>query len=383
MRIAWGFMASLAVLAACQTPHPPPVTEAPSECARLASVAQTLNTTALFEATAVCIEKDRKEDANYLIMVAQVRAMTDISTLTPANETDPAFIDLAGVLYSGMGGLGFPEVYRDTAAVDRLAARVEATQISFTTGYDPGWVHKPGSKVDIYDVVAFNARQQRVWQMRNYALLMQNDAYYEAYVAQNELQEQNGVFVEGTPAYEESSRLFALMNAAAATVVQHPPPESTLPYTRLNEPDADANFRQIAVGLNGPADSQTDLFNSAAEAEASWLSGAYSADALGTILDSIDFTSDVLIVYAVGERANASGKMTVNELEYDSRFAGYSIGVRVGIVSDSCGEPRASSFPFVLATVARGETSEINGTSMSHYPDTCGPIAKGQAVSPN
>lgn len=366
-------MASLAVLAACQTPQPPPVADSPSECARLAAAAGTQNSKALFEAIGVCVEEEQKEEANYLLMVAQIRAMADIGALTPADERDPVLIELAGLIYSGMGGLGYDEVYRDPAAVDRLAGRVEATQIGFTSGYDPGWAYKPDSKIDIYDAIAAAARQQRIWQMRNFALLMQNDAYYEAHLAHSELMRQHDVFAEGTPEYEESLRLSALKSEAAASVVQLPPPQIELPYARLNEPDPDAQFRQIATGFNGPDEYGVDIFVSAADAEASWLAQAYPADQLDSLLAGVDFDREVLAAYKVGQRVNASGAVIIRELEYDARFDGYSISIRVGVAEAPCEGRPVESYPFALATVGRGETTDVNSTSLSNFPDTCIP----------
>ncbi len=389
MRMFSNLPAALALLAAaCQTPDAPPsqhAAEAPtSACAGVVASSGALGAMALFEAATTCASEDRKEDANTLMMLGHVRAMADVAILKPADEdAERVLAEMAGQLYYEFGGLGFDEIYRDPAAVERLALRVESAVLNLGEGYDPGWAYKPTSKADLYGNVIANLKRHRVWQMRNFALTIQNDTYYEAHLAHNELQRANRIFVEGTPAYDESIRLSAIMSEASASIPQLPPPEDTLDYARLNAPEEDAGFQQIAVGLNGLEDQQTAVFNSAAEVEASWLARAYSPDALAGILDGIDFERDALIVYAIGERVNTSGRLTVSELEYDSRFGGYSISVRVGIVPESCGVPKASSFTFVLATVARGETSELNGTSMSHFPDACGPIPSGEAVLPN
>jgi len=377
MRIGSGFIASLALLtAACQTPQQSPAVEASSECARFAVAG--LNAMALFKAAGICAAEERKEDANFLMMAGQIRAMADMGVLASAESRDAGAIELFSILYFSMGGLGFDEVYRDPAAVERLAARVEATQINLTSEYDPGWTYSPDSKTDIYDAIALAARQQRVWQMRNYALLMQNDAYYEAHLAHNELQKQNRIFEEGTPAYEESVRLSALMAAAAATVVQHPPPEITLPYARLNEPEADAAFRQIATGANGPSEYSIEVFASREEAAASWLARAYAPAELAALLDSIDFGKEVLAAYSVGRRANAPGKITIYNLEYDNALEGYSFSIRVGVLPESCGVAEADSYPFVLGVVAKGENADFRSSSMSNFPDACGPAASGQ-----
>ena len=92
-----------------------------------------------------------------------------------------------------------------------LEQRIRNADLRLTNDYDPGWSYRPSSKTDIYSQILSHTREVRIWQMRNMALNLQNDEYYEASKAMAELQRHNRVFREGTPAYEESSRLMARM----------------------------------------------------------------------------------------------------------------------------------------------------------------------------
>jgi hypothetical protein len=304
--------------------------------------------------------------------------MSDMAILAPVNEDEGAKVgELYGKLYFTFGGLGFDEIYRDPQNVDRLASRIEAAELAHTTGYNPGWAYKATSKTDIYDQLVANAKRQRIWQMRNHALRLQNDAYYEAYRAHAELQRRNPVFEEGTPAYAESARLNKLMNEASASIKQLPPPEDTTPYARLNEPDPDTKLKQLGSGFNGPAKSSVDIFRSEEEVRESWLSRAYPAPELAALLSKIDFSQESLVSYNVGQRMNASGAIMITELAHRESFGGYSISTRLGVVPESCGVPFVASYPFVLGAVVAVPDAQVTASGTSNFPADCGPIMSG------
>jgi len=127
--------------------------------------------------------------------------------------------------------------------------------------------------------------------MRNVALDLQNDEYYEAQRALTELQRRNPVFQEGTPAYDESQKLSGAWRRSRATFHNCPPPKDTTPYARLNEQDPELAKRQVAMGFNGPALPQTYIFRSAADVHGSWLATALSQQALEALIAKTDFPS--------------------------------------------------------------------------------------------
>jgi hypothetical protein len=353
---------------------------APAEaCENAIRLAETLNGAALFAGAASCGQVQRKEDANILVLVGQIRALSDLTILTPSDEESTA---RAGELYTQIyyqyGGLGFDEVYRSAASVSALEQRVRAVSITLAPGYNPGWSYRPSSKVDIYDAIVANTREQRLWQMRSMALRLQDDEYYAAHQALAELQRANPTFREGTPAYDELGRLNARMEAAARDIPELPPPEDTTPYGRLNEPDPDMMARQVAAGFNGPAEVETYLFRSEAELRGSWLARALPASEFAALIERINFNSQWLVAMSIGQRLNASRQIQISSLGHSSSFASYSIAVQIGVVPESCGVEYKASYPFVVGVVDAIPGSEINGYSMSNFPAECGPIMAGE-----
>ncbi|HRK63860.1 MAG TPA: hypothetical protein PLN53_05650 [Terricaulis sp.] len=348
-------------------------------CASVVRSAATLNGPSLFVGATSCAQAERAEDTNFLILVGQIRAISDLTILTPSDEANTMRAgQIYAQLYYQFGGLGFDEVYRTAAGVSTLERRVRAVSIVYSAGYDPGWSYRASSKVDIYDAIVVNTREQRLWQMRSMALRLQNDEYYAAHRALTELQRANPTFQEGTPAYEELGRLDARMEAAARGIPEIPQPEDTTPYARLNEPDPDLMTRQVASGFNGPASTETYLFRSEEEVRGSWLGGALPASELAALVERTDFSRQWLVALSVGRRMNASSEIRLSSLDYSSTFSSYSIGVRIGVISESCGVAFAASYPFVVGVVDAVPGAEVRGNSMSNFPAECGAIMSAE-----
>ncbi len=285
-----------------------------------------------------CAQEGRQGDTNFLMIAGQIRALTDLAIFMPLDEENTR---KAGQLYMAFyykfGGLGFDEFYRIPANVSALEARIRGAGLAFTPGYDPGWSYRPSSKTDIYSAILSNVREQRIWQMRNAALDLQNDEYYEAQQALNALQRRNPVFKEGTPPYDESRQLTARMREIGDRIPQLPPPADTTPYPRLNEQDPGLAKRQVATGFNGPTSSpQTYIFRSVADVHASWLATALPQQELDALVAKTDFAKQVLIAFSAGERMNASGQILISGLGYRNG-SGYTISTRIGVVPDTCG----------------------------------------------
>ncbi len=377
--LVFGLLAVLA--AACAAPEPQLQTQ--STCQSLVAKQSSLNATSLFEAFGACASETRKEDANLLMMLGQIRGTTDMGVLEPASEDAMAAASqLYGAIYSRFGGLGFDEVYRDPAAVARLAKGIAAAELRHMPGYDPGWAYKPSSKVDVYDVMIDNAKRRRIWQMQNVALKLQNDAYYEAQLAVNELQRANRVFEQGTPASDELARLSAIMNEASASIPELPEPEYNIPYARLTEADPNVEQMVVASGFNAPAESGAEIFVAEADVRASWLGAALSEQQLAAMLAKVRFGEQVLISYSFGKRTNASSQIQLVRLVFEKRFDSYSIGARLGVIPDTCGQADAASYPFIVGVIAAVPDAEIGGSSSSNYPAECGPIQTGEPSAP-
>lgn len=339
------------------------------------------NSLALLQGAATCAEQSRKQDANFLMIVGQIRATADLTILKPTDEANAAKAgELYNQLYYYFGGLGFDEVYRASAGVTAIEARVRSLDLALASGYDPGWAYGTSSKTDIYAAILSNERERWLWQMRSYALKLQDDAYFEAQQALNELQRANPTLQQGTPAYDKYLKLSEALAEASKRIAELPPPPDTTPYARLYEQDPELAARQVATGFNGPADGGTDILRSEAEVRASWLAKAMSAQELDAMLAKTDFSTHWLISYGFGQRTNASGQAMISELGYRKSNAGYAISTNLGIVPDECGASAAESYPFVVGLVEAVPGADIRASGMSHFPAECGPIASGTAT---
>jgi len=346
-------------------------------CSTAVASAPQFNGSQLFDGSASCAQEKREGDTNYLIILGQLRAMADMLILTPLDEANAAkAARLYGRVYYQFGGLGFEEFYRSAENVRALEQRIRATVLSFVEGYDPGWAFKPSSKTDIYDAVLSNAREQRLWQMRTVAVKLQDEEYWRVSLALTELQRQNPVLKQGTPAYEEHARLSAQLDEIAKRIPEEPPPPDTTPYARLNEPDPDLAAQQVAMGFNGPAKEGPAILRSEAELRNSWLAAALPEAELAGLIARTNFAAQSLVVLSVGRRINASGTITLSELR--AAPDGYDIGVRIGVVPESCGIAFGDSYPFVVAIAEAMPGASVTGMSMSNFPAECGPVVSGQ-----
>ncbi len=341
--------------------------------------AAALNGAALFNGFTVCAQDARIADANYLIIVGQVRSMADMTILTPRNdEAMQRAASLYGEIYYKYGGLGFDEFYREPTNVDAIDARVRGTDLTLREGYDPGWAYKENAKINIYGKIVANSLAQRLWQMRNFALKIQNDKYYELHLAIQKLSAENGgVFHEGTPAAEEHARLTRELDAVGAAIPELPPPEDTTPYVELMEEEPEQADQKLATGFNGPAEEDYQVLKSEADVRQSWLAAALSDDELQRLISSTDFSKYVLIAVGHGLRNNASGKIIVSA---GHGRGGYTVETRLGLIPGSCGMESASSYPFAVAKTDVVSGDLITSFSTMNFPDACGPAMNGEPL---
>ena len=135
--------------------------------------------------------------------------------------------------------------------------------------------------------------------------------------------------------------------------------------------------QQVAVGFNGPASQRTDVFRSAQDLRSSWVGRALSKDQLDNVIGATDFSQNVLVGFSFGKRENASGRIDISELSYDSRMPGYFIAIRIGVAPESCGIAFRDSYPFVLGSTAIATPeAELTGYFTQNFGDGCDRIVE-------
>ena len=127
------------------------------------------------------------------------------------------------------------------------------------------------------------------------------------------------------------------------------PEEEPFNYT----PDPHADFKQVYTGFNGSEKSGAKLFDSESEVRSSGLVAALTPAQLQDVLKQIDFDRQVLLLYSVGKRENATGAVFVTDVYYDASLNFVSINGVVGVTKPDCTLPWKKSYPFALVAFKR------------------------------
>lgn len=190
-----------------------------ADCDAALASAETRNAEALFVGSNVCGRFARTEDAIFLTLVAQARALADMSLVVPSDLPEPnadgvvdmsntppppmGVIDLWSFIYAYGGGAGPTEFYRDVANTDRLFARLRSWTPLRPDGYNPGWENSREQSASDYAASISANIEHRIDQLTPLAVLYRDDVYYALQRDFEALLIENGnTFEEGTPAYD-------------------------------------------------------------------------------------------------------------------------------------------------------------------------------------
>lgn len=194
-----------------------------ADCDLALAESRVRNAEELFIGASVCGRFERTDDAIFLILAAQARAMADMELAVPVempapNETGvidmsevppppDEVIDLWAFIYAYGGGAGPSEFYRDAGRTDRLFERLRSWRPERPSDYDPGWSGSRDASDAAYAASISNNIEHRIEQLTPLGFLYRDDVYFalqeemEALLTAN-----NNTFVEGSPAqqrYEE------------------------------------------------------------------------------------------------------------------------------------------------------------------------------------
>lgn len=133
-------------------------------------------------------------------------------------------------------------------------------------------------------------------------------------------------------------------------------------------------FRQVHVGLAGPAIPRVDFLLTSAAVEQSWVKSALNETEWRALLSSIDFDRQMLVAVAIGEREAASGTVKIagiyNYTGVESRPL--NVNVKVGVLREGCKDRHKVSAPFTLVVVPKAAYSgKTNGYGEFNFDDGC------------
>lgn len=265
------------------------------------------------------------------------------------------------------------ELARDPERFAALLDRVRQADLSVSAEYDPGWAVADNNKRALYADVIDGLRTDQLAMESYIAKLVRDEAYFAAYL------ERVAILADlpesGAQLPARFGEVTEIMQARV-DVLGEPPTETAVPWRKVYTPDRNAPFTVLHRGFNGPMQSEALLFRSPTEVRQSWIGNALSEEQLTEVLSRMDFETELLGVYAVGEMSNASENLFVTEFGPQDDRDWYSIVVRVGVVGEHCGLEPSQSYPFVLVK-ASSKKGELNSSSRANYPDQCAPVMVG------
>lgn len=349
-----------------------------------------LNAMGLFKSAEACAREERVDDAVFLLVVGQVRAIADMSILKARSELDEdAAADLYGSLYYAYGGAGPDDMYRDADRIAEMLRRLRSWRPSLPDGYDPGWNYEPPVDRDHYQLMADYLIRTRLTQLETYRNLIQDDRYYAIQQErQGILGRSNSSTVAGTEdaeRIEELDRMAAAIRGSIPTV-----PEPALPKELLANysPNPDADFVELHAGFNGIEEdtgTKLDVFESRTEALDSWLSQVIPPADLQQLLDRVDFQQQNIVAMRSAPVDFANGKVYIRDVEYRARHQYMNVNGYVGVNAPDCKEPKAWSYPFVVVAAPRPDFEvESYGASMVRLIEGCRPTVGAETtLDPN
>jgi len=204
----------------------------PADCDTALAEAEVRNAEALFTGASICGVISRDDDATFLLLAAQARAMADMAAVMPeslppadadgsidlSDQPEPPFgvIDLYGFIYGYGGGAGPKDLYRDEVRTERLFTRLREWEPARPSSYDPGWSGSRIVSAESYSATIAEQVAYRIDQLSPLSRLYRDDAYYalelqaEALLAAN-----NSTFEVNTTAYERYQAIEAEKRARA------------------------------------------------------------------------------------------------------------------------------------------------------------------------
>jgi hypothetical protein len=329
------------------------------------------NTLQLGEGSKACEEEGRVEDAAFLNVLARIRANADMILLPPKNTLELAEREDFRTAFAGSSEYVDVELARDAERFGNLLERVQQADLSISVAYDPGWVVADYNKRELYAEVIDGLRKDKLALESYLAMLVRDDAYYTAYLERVAMLSNIGE--DGSQLPERFGEVTRIMRARV-DILGDPPTATAVTWRKVYEPGPKVPFSLLHRGFNGPVQNDTLLFRSELEVRQSWVGVALAEEELSQVLSRIDFETEVLGVYAVGEMRNASENLFVTEFGPNEDFGGHSIAVRVGVVGEHCNVEESRSYPFVLVKAASNTEEGLNSSLRANYPDQCVPV---------
>lgn len=174
---------------------------------------------ALFDSARNC---DSMVDAVFLMIIGQIRAVTDMTVFPPESELDQNLVaDLYTRLYYHMGGAGPDELFRNGDYYHELTGRIRDWRPTDLPSYEPGWAYSSTPSYPAYFQSIERSKSSRLQQLGSYFALISDDEYFDLHVQADEiLARNNNTLTTGTADAEKYSELSKAMNLVKERIRQ-------------------------------------------------------------------------------------------------------------------------------------------------------------------
>lgn len=133
------------------------------------------------------------------------------------------------------------------------------------------------------------------------------------------------------------------------------------------------DYAQVYSGENGPSEIGAQHFSTRSDLDNSWVKKSLSETNYQKLLKQTDFSKQMIVAVAAGERTTFSGKMTISYIyEYTGvKDLPLNLLVQTGVMNEKCRVEKVS-FPFVLAIVDKPSGFKyIGGLDVQNFEDVC------------
>jgi hypothetical protein len=202
-----------------------------ADCLSQTAVAGKSNAADLLYGGQVCAAVKMPLEASFLLLVGQLRAVSDIVLMPPATQSDDrGLMPLYGLLYAGGGMSGVDDnILHDPEKRARLLALLDQWSPSYGPNYDPGWNARKRPDAEKYAATIAQAKADLRKDLDRLVRLDSDDQYYAMQRQYNEVLARipkTGGLAPGTPDAKLMNDLDVRMRARgiALGVDMGPPP---------------------------------------------------------------------------------------------------------------------------------------------------------------
>jgi hypothetical protein len=319
-----------------------------------------LNAMDFFHKSSDALTKNDPASAAIAFLMGDIRAEADYHCFPPSNEADDGVVKVRDE-NAILGGSIYSLLNKDPKLFASVISTVDAWTASTSPAYKPGWSSK--SRCDDYAKAASDSKEFTLQPLRSLSHLLNIPEYFKAYSVYNdvyqdylvappddaysparisaaadakktimEIERSTGVSALGAAlAYQDGSPLSfrVLVSGSTMSPVQ-------FPQTAIADPAMVGNPGEVEVAKS--PESFDKLWNA-----------IYPGGASPSKKPDVDFATQYVVAAFAGARLASTAAMFINRIDYDPRFSGAIVYIRVPVAMQKKCAKIVRDYPFVIA----------------------------------